>query len=179
MIGKRLGPYRIDRELGSGGMGKVYAATGPAGVVALKVVHPHLLETPGFFKRFMREAQLGQSIRHENVVRTLDCDQEIGGGKAQCFLVMELMTGGTAQDLLQPGPIEWREATRIISNTCRGLVAIHEAGLIHRDIKPSNIMLAATRASRRKRFNATGLEDMDLGRIFSATSRFSRESEAR
>ena len=45
MLGEILGPYRIDRELGAGGMGKVYAATGPDGVVALKVVHPHLLET--------------------------------------------------------------------------------------------------------------------------------------
>ena len=62
--------------LGSGGMGKVYAATVSGRAVgltegdrvALKVVHPHLLETEGFFQRFLREAQLGASIRHENVV---------------------------------------------------------------------------------------------------------------
>jgi serine/threonine-protein kinase len=100
MLGENLGTYRIDRELGSGGMGKVYAATGPEGVVALKVVHPHLLETPGFFKRFMREAQLGQSVRHENVVRTLDCDQDFSGGKATCFLVMEYVEGQTLSELL-------------------------------------------------------------------------------
>ena len=45
MIGERLGPYAIERELGSGGMGTVYAATGPEGLVALKVVHTHLLES--------------------------------------------------------------------------------------------------------------------------------------
>ncbi len=63
MLGKTLGPYRIESELGSGGMGKVYAATVEGrcpGIeegtkVALKVVHPHLLETPGFFKRFLRD----------------------------------------------------------------------------------------------------------------------------
>ena len=72
MIGERLGPYQIDRELGSGGMGKVYAATVAGRAlglsvgdrVALKLVHPHLLETEGFFMRFMREAQLGASIQH-------------------------------------------------------------------------------------------------------------------
>ena len=82
MEGERLGPYQIDRELGSGGMGKVYAATVAERAVgltlgdrvALKIVHPHLLEAQGFFMRFMREAQLGASIQHENVVRTLVCD---------------------------------------------------------------------------------------------------------
>ncbi len=82
MIGERLGPYRVDRELGSGGMGKVYAATvsgrcpglEEGTLVALKVVHPHLLETDGFFKRFLREGEIGQAVRHPNVVRTFDCD---------------------------------------------------------------------------------------------------------
>ena len=95
MIGERLGTYAIDRELGSGGMGKVYAATGPDGTVAIKVVHPHLLDTPGFFKRFLREAEVGQAITHENVVRTLDCDAVSG----HHFLVMEYVEGQTLADL--------------------------------------------------------------------------------
>lgn len=80
MVGETLGAYRIERELGTGGMGKVYAATlhGRApGLtdgtrVALKVVHPHLLETDGFFKRFLREGEIGKAVRHPNVVRTFD-----------------------------------------------------------------------------------------------------------
>ncbi len=72
MLGDTLGPYRIDRELGAGGMGKVYAAIVEGrcpGIeegtrIALKVVHSHLLETPGFFKRFLREAQIGQQVQH-------------------------------------------------------------------------------------------------------------------
>ena len=81
MEGTSLGPYRIDAELGSGGMGKVYAATleraaaglEPGARVALKLVHPQLLETEGFFKRFLREADIGKTVVHENVVRTIRC----------------------------------------------------------------------------------------------------------
>ncbi len=81
MEGLTLGAYRIESELGSGGMGKVYLAEAvercvvPAGTrVALKIVHPHLLSEPGFFKRFLREAEIGKTVRHPNVVRTFDCD---------------------------------------------------------------------------------------------------------
>ena len=73
---------RVITELGSGGMGKVYLAEvdgrAPgleAGCqVALKVIHPHLLETPGFFKRFLREAEIGKAVEQDNVVRYFDCD---------------------------------------------------------------------------------------------------------
>jgi tetratricopeptide (TPR) repeat protein len=137
-----LGPYRIDRELGSGGMGKVYAATGPDGVVALKVVHPHLIQTPGFFKRFMREAQLGQSIRHENVVRTLDCDQDFSGGKATCFLVMEYVEGQTLSELLHELERVPEELCRHVAREiCKGLAAVHDAGVVHRDLKPENVLI--------------------------------------
>ena len=76
MIGTTLGPYRIDRESSSGGMGKVYAAPTvrkaaglePGVSVALNVVHAHIMETDGFFERFLREAEIGRSVVHENVV---------------------------------------------------------------------------------------------------------------
>jgi hypothetical protein len=73
LIGTTLGPDRIDRELGSGGMGKVYAAEvqgrcpglDQGTPVALKLVHPHLLETEGCFNRFLREAEIGRAIVNE------------------------------------------------------------------------------------------------------------------
>ena len=76
----RLGPYRLVSEIGSGAMGIVYLGEVveerldlPAGSrVAVKLVHPHLLGTPGVVERFVREARLGQTVRHENVVRTYD-----------------------------------------------------------------------------------------------------------
>ncbi|MHC4452323.1 MAG: hypothetical protein ACYS0E_19635, partial [Planctomycetota bacterium] len=71
MIGAQVGPYRVESELGAGGMGAVYLAevtetTPLLGVgerVALKIVHPHLLATPGFFKRFLQEADVGKRIQ--------------------------------------------------------------------------------------------------------------------
>ncbi len=118
--GAALGPYRIDREVGSGGMGKVYAATsdasaravGPGVTVALKVVHPHLLEAPGFFKPFLREGEIGQAVRHPNVARTFDCDQVVLGGAAHAFLVMEYVEGQTLRELLD-------ELRRVPEELCR------------------------------------------------------------
>ncbi len=97
MIGETLSSYHIESELGSGGMGKVYLAElskNAAGLdqgqrVALKVIHPNLLQQDGFFKRFLREAQVGQQVQHENVVKTYDCDATLHEGQQQNFLVME------------------------------------------------------------------------------------------
>ena len=82
MEGWSLGPYRVLSELGSGGMGTVHLAevvdrapeSEPGDRVAVKIIHPQLLGTPGFFKRFLREAEIGKQFRHPNVVRTLDID---------------------------------------------------------------------------------------------------------
>ena len=80
MSTRRIGPYRLVSEIGTGGMGQVFLAEAVEATpivergrrVALKLVHPHLLKTPGFFKRFLREARIGRKVDHENVVRTFD-----------------------------------------------------------------------------------------------------------
>ncbi len=175
MIGDRLGPYRIDRELGSGGMGKVYAAvveerapgiaTGTR--VALKVVHAHLLETPGFFKRFLREAEIGKAVVHENVVRTFDCDAVVLGGVQHHFLVMEYVEGQTLRSLLA-------ELERVPEELCRhigrevakGLAAIHAAGVVHRDVKPENVLITKDHVVK--------LMDLGVARLHDEALRLSR-----
>ncbi|MHC5010782.1 MAG: serine/threonine protein kinase, partial [Planctomycetota bacterium] len=120
VIGTRLSAYEILSELGAGGMGTVYlakcveeSARLEAGTsVALKVIHPHLLSQPGFFKRFLREAQIGQQVRHENVVRTYDCDATETDGRVAHFLVMEYVEGQTLRDLLE-------ELERVPEALCR------------------------------------------------------------
>jgi tetratricopeptide (TPR) repeat protein len=150
VISSSIGPYRIDRELGTGGMGSVYLATATedaAGVksgtkVAVKIVHPHLLERSGFFKRFMREAEIGRSVRHESVVRTFDVDALSVDGRQINFMVMEYVEGKTLRALLDelktvPETL-LREIARQVAS---GLAAIHAAGIVHRDLKPENVLI--------------------------------------
>jgi serine/threonine protein kinase len=157
MIGSDVGPYRILRELGQGGMGTVYLAevTGrapglePGGQVALKVVHPHLLSTPGFFKRFLREAELGKQVRHENVVRTLDVDAMLVEERQVNYLVMEFVEGRSLRGLLKDlGTVPENLLREIALQAAAGLAAIHEAGIVHRDLKPENLSCTSSRPGR-------------------------------
>jgi serine/threonine protein kinase len=135
---KRLGKYLLKSRLGQGGMGVVYLATDTRlkRDVALKVLAKKMSSNADAVRRFLREARVAARLNHPNVVAVYDVDQD----DRNCFLVMELVTGCTTQALLTNGPLPWPEATRIIADSCRGLAAAHDAGLIHRDIKPSNIM---------------------------------------
>jgi tetratricopeptide (TPR) repeat protein len=150
MIGAALGPYRLDRELGAGGMGTVWLATvieDAAGVkagakVAIKIVHPHLLERAGFFKRFMREAEIGRTVRHEAVVRTFDVDALSVDGKQIHFMVMEYVEGKTLRALLDELKTVPETLLREIARqVAAGLAAIHTAGIVHRDLKPENVLI--------------------------------------
>jgi len=136
--GTDLGPYRVEHELGSGGMGTVYAATGDDGRVALKVVHPHLIGDDGFAERFRREARIGQAVGHRNVVRTLDCATD----GERLFLVMEYVEGQTLRELLDElGALPEELCRHVGREVCRGLGAIHAAGAVHRDLKPENVLI--------------------------------------
>ncbi|MHC4860484.1 MAG: serine/threonine-protein kinase, partial [Planctomycetota bacterium] len=150
MEGRHLGPFRLGRELGSGGMGTVYLATAreevlglaPGDRVALKLVHANLLTKRGFFKRFLREAEVGKQVRHENVVRTLDVDALVLDGEHYHFLVMEYVEGKTLRDLLADiGIVPEALLREIATQTAAGLSAIHDAGIVHRDLKPENVLI--------------------------------------
>ena len=121
-------------------MGIVYLATDTRlkRDVALKVLPKEMSTNADAVRRFLREARVSANLNHPNVITVHDVDQERG----VCFLVMELVTGRSTQAMLEDGPLTWREATRIVSDACRGLVAAHQIGLVHRDLKPANIMCA-------------------------------------
>lgn len=96
MIGTTLGPYRIGYELGSGGMGTVYAATdADREMVALKVIHPHIVADADALARFRREAEVGIKIRHRNVVATLAAGEHDG----RHWLALEYVEGQTLHAL--------------------------------------------------------------------------------
>jgi hypothetical protein len=137
---RRLGRYTLTSLLGQGGMGSVYAARDTLldREVAIKVLSATVASAPEILQRFLHEARAAARLSHPNVVAIHDVDQE---GETH-FLVMELARGQSAEDALnQRGPLPWEEATSVLADACRGLVAAHAAGLIHRDIKPGNLML--------------------------------------
>jgi tetratricopeptide (TPR) repeat protein/predicted Ser/Thr protein kinase len=143
LIGEHVGDYTIKSELGSGGMGTVYLADAPgAKRVAVKVFHPHLLDTPGFFERILREADLGRKVDHANVVRTLDADALAVQGKPVRFMVMEYVEGKNLRELLDDlGTVPETLLREIAVQAAAGLTAIHDAGIVHRDLKPENIVI--------------------------------------
>ena len=122
-----IGPYRVFEELGKGASGTVYRATGGGSDVAIKVLHPHLVEeSEDYLARFRREATLGLRVRHENVVQTLSVDTFATGGIQCPYLVMEYVEGQDLRGLL-------REIGRVPEELCwhigrdieKGLGAVH------------------------------------------------------
>lgn len=135
-IGEVFGGYRIERELGRGGMGAVYAAEQLASGrrVALKVLS-HQLDSPEARARFLREGRLAASINHPNSVYVFGTE-EIDDTPV---IAMELIAGGTLQDRIQRGgPLPVGAAVDAVLQIIAGLEAAHSVGILHRDIKPAN-----------------------------------------
>ena len=145
-----LGPYRLEAELGSGGMGSVHRAKALAGAavpegttVAVKAIHPHLVGDAGFVRRFRREAEIGLHLRHENLVRTLDTGTSPGPLGDVHWLVLEYVEGRDLRALLEEGgPVPEGLVRHVGTEVARALAALHTAGVVHRDLKPENVLLA-------------------------------------
>ncbi|MHC4472124.1 MAG: serine/threonine-protein kinase, partial [Planctomycetota bacterium] len=176
MLGKTLGPYRIESELGSGGMGTVWLATvegtapglSPGDRVAVKVLHAHLLSRPTTLRRFIREAEAGWQIRHVNVVATLDVGAAKIEGQETNFFVMEYVEGRTLRSLLDElRTIPEALLREIAEQVAAGLVAIHEAGIIHRDLKPENVLITADHQVR--------IMDLGVARLVQESATMTRE----
>ena len=140
------GRYRIESQLGEGGMGSVFRAQDLRlnRAVALKVLNAELAAHPTARTRMTREANALARIEHPNVVRVIDIFDE----GAELVLVLELLPGGTLADRIARGPVPEPEALRLMAEILAGLSAIHSAGLVHRDLKPGNVMFAAGGAAK-------------------------------
>ena len=133
----RIGPYRIVRKLGEGGMGVVYAAEDERlrREVAIKTIRE--AGDSSARERFFREARAAASLSHPNVCQLFD----IGDDDGKPFLVMELLEGEALVDALKRGALPTAEALRVALAVLTALDALHARGFIHRDLKPSNVFL--------------------------------------
>jgi serine/threonine protein kinase len=136
--------YRLERQLGQGGMGAVYLAThlGTERYVALKLIAPQFMRNPEFVERFKREARAAGRLRHPNVVDVTDFGFSGGGNDRVAYLVMEYLDGCTLSDVLAEEdrlPLYW--AVDILEQVCSAVDEAHQQGIVHRDLKPDNIWL--------------------------------------
>ena len=137
---ERLGPYKLEKILGRGGMGAVYVGlneqTGERH--AVKVLSGHLADDANFRERFKQEIETLKRLLHPNIVQLFGFGEEDG----HLFYAMELVNGRSLQDEISTGRrFSWREVTRIGIAVALALKHAHDRGIIHRDLKPANLML--------------------------------------
>ena len=159
-----IGKYRIQSVLGKGAMGLVYKAfdTNIDRTVALKVLHPHLLEGEqgkDFEQRFIQEAKAAARCLHPNIVTIFD----FGVHEAMPYIVMEYVDGVELKDQLQTGKsFSFVVVLDIISQILEALAYAHGNGVVHRDIKPANIMLMENGRVKVSDFGVARLDNSDL-----------------
>src|SRR5579884_1407749 len=136
------GRYELKDTLGQGGMGIVYRAydTATRRDVALKTMHD--AANPVAVELFSKEWSVLATLSHPNIVDILDRGEFESKGQRRPFFVMPLLPGKTLDQLIHSSSqrLTLARIVEILNQTCRGLQAAHERGLIHRDLKPSNIL---------------------------------------
>ncbi len=138
MIGRRIAHYEIERRLGEGGMGEVWAALDVrlGRRIALKRVRTEKIDDR-MRKRLWREARSAAAVSHPNVCQVYDVVEEDG----ELFLAMELLEGESLEQRILRGPLPAQEAVTVLRDILKALRAVHDAGLVHRDLKPGNVVL--------------------------------------
>jgi serine/threonine protein kinase len=137
-----LGPYRVIRPLGRGGMGAVYLAvdTRLNRKLALKVMLPQFAADPVSRERFLREARAAAQVAHDNVVTVYEADERDGVS----YIAMQFLQGYPLDEYLKKkGTPGISPIVRLAREAAAGLAAAHRIGLVHRDIKPANLWLEA------------------------------------
>jgi serine/threonine-protein kinase len=178
--GRRLGRYLLCYELASGGMATVYLARveGPAGfekLVALKVIHPHLVNEPGFIEMFLDEARIVAQISHPNVCSVFD----FGEADETYYIAMEYLVGETSSRLMRmiakkPDRRSTLVVAKVAADACEGLHAAHELrgpdgralAVVHRDVTPQNLFVGYDGAVRVVDFGVASA----VGRVHQTTA---------
>ena len=132
--------YQIEKKLGEGGMGVVYRAYDATldRKAAIKVIRSGSLSATGK-ERFLREARACSKINHANIVTVYAAGEE----DDHPYMVMELLEGKILRDIIDEGPIPWRQALDWTIDLLDALARLHKLGIVHRDLKPDNILVTS------------------------------------
>lgn len=139
LVGKVLGPYKLEQQLGRGGMATVYRAYQESvrRYVAIKVMSQDIASDPGFVERFTREAQLIAALQHPHILPVIDYGQAEGIH----YLVMNYISGGSLDDLMRKNQLSYDRVSDLLGQISSALDYAHKKGVIHRDFKPNNVLL--------------------------------------
>jgi serine/threonine protein kinase/ligand-binding sensor domain-containing protein len=162
-IGMRLGRYQIVEQIGQGGMATVCKAYQPSmdRYVAIKILPSHFTEDKSFVGRFTQEARTLARLEHPHILPVHDYGEQEG----ITYLVMRYVEAGTLKDLIhREGPIDVREAARIVGQVGDALDYGHNQGVVHRDIKPSNVLI--------DQHGNTFLTDFGIAKLVAETAHF-------
>jgi serine/threonine-protein kinase len=140
LVGKQFGPFKVEKELGSGAMGSVYRGTDETTGkrVAIKIINPGLTKNQTAIERFLRESKVLKRLVNPNIAKYLGSGRYHGTP----FYIMEYLEGESLDHVLaRRVKITWEELVTIGKQLCSALQTAHENGIIHRDLKPSNLMM--------------------------------------
>jgi serine/threonine-protein kinase len=161
-IDSRLGPYRIARLLGEGGMGEVWLASRDDGLyegeVAIKTLHPYFAGG-ALRERFLREARVLGRLAHVNIARLLDA----GIHEGVVFLVLEYVPGRPLDAACDADKLDVHARLRIFMQLCAGVAHAHSSLVVHRDIKPGNVLLTAEGVPKLLDFGIANFYEPDAG----------------
>ena len=171
-LGRRIGPFRLTKKIGEGGMGAVYLAERDdaqfAHRVAIKIL-THAIGSTEAVARFRDERQILAALEHPNIVRLLD------GGSTEDdlpYLVMEYIEGQTIKDYAEQQGLPVRARVKLIRQVCSALQYAHQNLVVHRDIKPSNVLVDAAGTPK--------ILDFGIAKALSTSSpNFRREARTR
>ena len=143
LIGKQFGRYEIRKQIGSGGMGEIFAAHDSelGRNVAVKILPFEFSSDEDRKNRFRQEARAASALNHPNIITIY----EIGENEHGVFLVTELIDGGTLREIIKHERLSLVQVLKIVEQVANALVAAHSAHIVHRDIKPENIMVRRDR----------------------------------
>jgi serine/threonine protein kinase len=143
-LGQQIGPYRLIRQIGSGGMATVYLAERSIGKakqnVALKMIRPTFTGNPDMLRRFEHEREVLASLQHPNIARLLDIGATSDGLP---YLVMDYVEGERIDAYCDARKLSTPDRVTLFSAACAAVDYAHSKGVIHRDIKPSNILVTS------------------------------------